>query len=60
MERPVSRCTTWRRRFRKITSVWADDGYAGRLVNWAKERLHLTLQIVERSDARAPQLRPAR
>lgn len=39
-----------RRRFKKITLVWADGGYAGRLVTWAKEKLQLTVQIVKRSD----------
>jgi transposase len=39
-----------RTRFRKITLVWADGGYTGRLVTWAKEKLQLTLQIVKRSD----------
>ncbi|MET7458525.1 transposase [Streptomyces sp. NPDC005574] len=39
-----------RTRFRKITLVWADGGYTGSLVTWAKEKLQLTLQIVKRSD----------
>ena len=39
-----------RERFRELTLVWADGGYTGRLVNWAKEKLQLTLQIVKRSD----------
>ncbi|MFE2520975.1 IS5 family transposase [Streptomyces mirabilis] len=39
-----------RARFHKITLVWADGGYTGRLVTWAKEKLHLTLEIVKRSD----------
>ncbi|MER8062595.1 MULTISPECIES: transposase [unclassified Streptomyces] len=39
-----------RARFRKITLVWADGGYTGRLVTWAKEKLQLTLEIVKRSD----------
>ncbi|MEU6603194.1 IS5 family transposase [Streptomyces flaveolus] len=33
-----------------IRLVWADGGYAGRLVDWAAEKLHLTLAIVKRSD----------
>ncbi|WP_251017726.1 IS5 family transposase [Streptomyces sp. ISL-1] len=36
--------------FRKISLVWADGGYTGLLVDWAKEKLQLTLQIVKRSD----------
>ncbi|GAA3814999.1 IS5 family transposase [Streptomyces chiangmaiensis] len=39
-----------RARFHTITLVWADGGYTGRLVTWAKEKLQLTLQIVKRSD----------
>ncbi|MFD9412989.1 IS5 family transposase [Streptomyces sp. NPDC059989] len=38
-----------RTRFRKISLVWADGGYAGSLVAWAKEKLQLTL-FVKRSD----------
>ncbi|MEU9363523.1 transposase [Streptomyces avermitilis] len=30
--------------------VWADGGYAGRLVGWSAEDFHLTLEIVKRSD----------
>lgn len=33
-----------------IRLVWADGGYAGRLVDWAAEKLQLTLGIVKRSD----------
>jgi transposase len=39
-----------RERFRELTLVWADGGYTGALVDWAKEKLQLTLQIVKRSD----------
>ncbi|MGW4913724.1 IS5 family transposase [Streptomyces sp. NPDC004270] len=39
-----------RDRFHKIVPVWADGGYAGRLVTWAAEKLRLTLEIVRRSD----------
>ncbi|MFJ8391170.1 IS5 family transposase [Streptomyces sp. NPDC094438] len=39
-----------RARFRKITLIWADSGYTGRLVDWAKKALRLTLEIVKRSD----------
>jgi transposase len=39
-----------REKFRKTTLVWADSGYCGRLVTWAKEKLRLTLQIVKRTD----------
>ncbi|MFF3159743.1 IS5 family transposase, partial [Streptomyces sp. NPDC057910] len=39
-----------RARLGKITPVWADGGYRGRLVTRAKERLRLTLEIARRSD----------
>lgn len=39
-----------RSRFPRITLVWADSGYTGRLVTWAREKLQLTVQIVKRSD----------
>jgi transposase len=37
--------------FRAISLVWADGGYAGKLVTWAKATLKLTVRIVKRSDA---------
>ncbi|MGH3780726.1 MAG: IS5 family transposase, partial [Pseudonocardiaceae bacterium] len=39
-----------RERFSTITLVWADGGYAGRLVTWAAQVLALTITIVKRSD----------
>lgn len=38
-------------RFRKITLVWADGGYAVRLVTLARRAVQLTVQIVPRTDA---------
>lgn len=35
---------------RRIQLVWADGGYAGKLVTWAAEQLRLRLQIVKRPD----------
>ena len=32
--------------FPGIRLVWADSGYAGQLVGWATDRLHMTVQIV--------------
>jgi transposase len=32
----------------EITIVWADSGYAGQLVTWAKKHLGLTLKTVSR------------
>lgn len=39
-----------RERFATISLVWADGGYAGRLVLWAKSALHLAVTVVKRSD----------
>lgn len=41
-----------RKAFPKIKLAWADGGYAGKLVTWAKTKLKpkLTLQIVKRPD----------
>ena len=36
--------------FRRIRLVWADGGYAGKLLAWASEHLRLRLQIVKRTD----------
>ncbi|MBO1269472.1 transposase [Arthrobacter sp. PO-11] len=35
---------------RRIRLVWADGGYAGKLVGWTQETLNLALAIVKRSD----------
>jgi transposase len=39
-----------RERFSTITLVWADSGYAGRLVVWAAAVLRLTVAVVKRTD----------
>jgi transposase len=39
-----------RERFFTLTLVWADGGYAGRLVGWARAVLHLSLTIDKRTD----------
>jgi transposase len=39
-----------RRAVPQITLAWADGGYAGKLVSWAKTALSLTLEIVRRPD----------
>jgi transposase len=36
--------------FGRVRLVWADGGYAGKLLDWAKATAGLTLQIVKRSD----------
>ncbi|MEZ7153986.1 IS5 family transposase [Streptomyces sp. MAD19A] len=49
-DREAARDIFWRLRLTQpqITQVWADRGYAGDLVNWARERLWLTLRIASR------------
>ena len=37
-------------RFSTITHVWADGGYAGRLVDFARKVLNLTVEVVKRTD----------
>jgi len=37
-------------RFARLALIWADGGYAGRLVEWAKTLAGWTLQVVKRSD----------
>lgn len=36
--------------YRRVRLVWADGGYAGKLVTWAAEHLGVNLPIVKRSD----------
>jgi transposase len=51
-DRDAARPLLWnlRRAFPSIKLTWADGGYAGKLVTWAKTRVKLTLQIVKRPD----------
>jgi transposase len=42
--------TALRARFATVSLVFADGGYAGRLVVWARSVLALTIQIVKRTD----------
>lgn len=39
-----------RRNHPKLTHVWADGGYRGKLIEWVTQFAHLTLEIVKRSD----------
>jgi putative transposase len=39
-----------RGRFHRLKLVWADGGYAGKLVEWVKDAFGWTLEIVKRSD----------
>lgn len=49
-DRDAARDVFWRLRLTQpqIAQVWADRGYAGDLVDWARDRLWLTLRIVSR------------
>jgi transposase len=51
-DRDAARPLLWnlRRAFPSIKLTWADGGYAGKLVTWAKTRIKLTVQIVKRPD----------
>ena len=51
-DRDAAKPLLWnlRRAFPSIKLAWADGGYAGKLVTWAKSRLRLTLEIVKRPD----------
>jgi transposase len=42
--------TELRGRFSTVSLVWADGGYAGRLVIWARKVLALTVEVVKRTD----------
>jgi transposase len=42
-----------RERFSTVSLVWADGGYAGRLVTWAATVLRVTVTIVKRTDKTA-------
>jgi hypothetical protein len=39
-----------RRLYSFVERVFADGGYAGKLVDWAKDKANLTLEIVRRSN----------
>jgi transposase len=49
-DRDAGRALLWRLRCdqRRIRLVWADSGYAGRLVSWAKATLGLAVRIVKK------------
>jgi transposase len=49
-DRDAARALLWRLRagFRGIRLCWADAGYAGKLVVWAREVLRLTVEIVRK------------
>lgn len=39
-----------RKRYKRLTLIWADGGYAGKLVAWVKESCGRDLEIVKRND----------
>ncbi len=39
-----------REKFSTITHIWADGGYAGRLITWAGDVLKMMVEVVKRSD----------
>lgn len=43
----LKRAKVW---FLKLKIIWADGGYAGKLVKWAKQYYRWTIDIVKRSD----------
>src|SRR6266576_6049029 len=51
-DRDGARPLLWnlRKAFRTVRQAWADSGYAGKLVTWAKTRLKLKLLIVPRTE----------
>ncbi|WP_200309306.1 transposase, partial [Streptomyces adelaidensis] len=46
----VGLLTRLRRLHRDVCLVWADGGYTGGLVDWCRQKLALTLQVVKRAD----------
>ena len=38
-----------RARYPFVTRVFADGGYAGRLVDWAKDKTHIGIEIIRRN-----------
>ena len=51
-DRDAARPLLWnlKKAFPAVRLAWADGGYAGKLITWAKTALKLTLQIVRRPD----------
>jgi hypothetical protein len=43
-----------RARYPFVTRAFADGGYAGRLVRWAKDKAHIGVEVVKRSPAKGP------
>ena len=51
-DRDAAKPLLWnlRKAFPSVRLAWADGGYAGKLVSWAKTALKLTVEIVKRPD----------
>lgn len=50
-----------RQRYPFVARVFADGGYAGRLVHWAADKTHITLEIIRRGvHAKAFEVLPRR
>lgn len=47
-------------RFSRLKLIWADGGYAGELVEWAKRSLGRVLEIVKRTSAHSFEVLPQR
>ena len=47
-------------RFPRLRLVWADGGYAGKLIGWLEDFCHWTLEIVKRSDQKGFYVLPRR
>lgn len=54
-DRDAAKLLLWRLRAAAstVTLVWADGGYAGKLITWAQATLRLTVEIVKRNAAHA-------
>jgi transposase len=61
-DRDAARPLLWNlhRTCRRIHLAWADAGYSGKLADWAKTTLKLTVQIVRKRDAHAFEVLPRR
>jgi transposase len=57
---PSRRTGNLRHASRRIRLIWADSGYAGKLVTWAAAALHLTVEVVRKRDPHAFEPLPRR
>jgi transposase len=61
-DRDGARPLLWRLRAgcRRVQLVWADAGYAGKLVAWADTTVHLAVEVVRKRDPHAFEVLPRR